>query len=168
MVLKKNKKSQVKIQEMSFMLLALVLFFIIAGIFFIVITNANLRKSAESLGESEAILTISGLAASPELSCGSESLCVDTDKLIALRGKDAFRNYWDVDGGLVVKKLYPYNSEEIECNARNYDTCNTYTLKPRGEGYKGIGSYVTLCRKEVVSGYSYDKCEIGRIIAYVE
>ena len=45
----KGKGGQLKIQEMSFMLLGLVLFFIIAGLFFLIISNAGLRQDAETL-----------------------------------------------------------------------------------------------------------------------
>lgn len=167
----KSKRSQMKIQEMSFMLIGLVLFFIIAGIFFLVISNAGLRKSAATLSETKAISTISRLASSPEFSCtGSKQLCVDTDKVLALKQRSAFNNYWDTSGGLVIKQVYPKLNNEIECDIGNYGTgeCNKYTLKSPGSGFIEISSNVILCRKESKEGYSYDKCELGSISAFIE
>jgi hypothetical protein len=164
----KSKHGQMKIQEMSFMLLALVLFFIIAGLFFLIISNANLKKSAESLAESKAITVISTLAGSPELSCGeSKQLCVDSDKLLALKQSNAFDKYWDTSGGLVVKKVYPIADSEIECNQGNYELCNIFTLKAKSEEFTELSSYVILCKKDISGGYSYDRCELGVISAYV-
>ena len=168
--LMQNRKAQMKIQEMSFMLLGLMLFFVIAGLFFLVISNAGLKQSAAALSEDKAIATISRLASSPELSCtGSIQLCVDTDKVLALKQSSAFNNYWQTSGGLVIRKLYPPSEQEIECDIGNYGTeCSKYTLREPGTGFVELSSYVILCKKDVQEGYVYDKCELGMISAFVD
>lgn len=163
--MKKNKHAQMKIQEMSFMLLGLVLFFIIAGLFFIIFSGSSLKKSQAQLSEAEAIASISSLVNSPELSCG-EALCVDADKLLALKLSPEFSDYWQMDG-LVIKKIYPYSEEEMECGAGNYEICNRFTLKEPSGGFLELSSYVNICKKDLQRGYSYDKCELGVISAYV-
>jgi len=167
---KRDIKGQMKIQEMSFMLLGLVLFFVIAGLFFLVISNAGLKGRAQSASEVKATTTISSLASSPEIGCAGKTLCVDTDKVLALKDRPSFNNFWNVKGGLIIRKTYPTLEGEIECNIGNYDNCNQFTLKEieQGQGYSGISSFVVLCRKEAIDNYNYDKCELGEIIAYVE
>jgi len=162
----KSKRSQLKIQEMSFMLLGLVLFFIIAGLFFLVVSNAGLQEDVETLNYEKAVSTITRLAGSPELSCGKQ-LCVDADKLVVLKQRESFKNFWDING-LVVKKIYPSEDEEIECFMGTYENCNTFTLKEPEQGFIEVSSYVTLCKKDVVAGYSYDKCQLAKISAYIE
>ena len=163
----KNKKSQLKIQEMSFMLLGLVLFFIIAGMFFLMMSNSGLKKSYAGLSEAKSIASISKLVDSPELSYG-KALSVDVDKVVVLKSRESFQDFWEVEGGLVIQRIYPYSEEENECFLGASLNCNTLTLKEVEGDYNEISSFVALCRKETKSGYVYDKCELGKISAYVE
>jgi hypothetical protein len=163
-----GKKAQFKIQQMSFMLIALVIFFVIVGLFFVVISNANLRQDYEIIQRNKAITTISKLAETPELNCGMP-LCVDADKLLVIKENSAFDSFWEVDG-LIVRKVYPYTSGEKECNIGNYESCNTFTLRERPSSSIGSGtsSYVSLCRVDSKDGNIYDKCELAQIIVYLE
>ncbi len=161
-----HRRSQMKIQEMSFMLLALVLFFIIAGLFFLIVSNSSLKKDYEALSRGKTISSVATLAAAPELSCG-EQVCIDADKLLSLKNSAVFGNFWEM-AGLVVKKVYPYSSEEIECNADNFETCNVFTLKKPDSGFVEVSSFVSLCRKEAAGSYNYDKCELGIVSAYMD
>ena len=58
----------------------------------------------------------------------------------------------------------------MECDVGNYGVgiCNKYTLKEPGTGFIELTSQVILCRKDTNEGYSYDKCELGQISAFVE
>jgi len=166
----KNKQAQLKIQEMSFMLLGLILFFVLAGVFFVILSNTGIKQTASRLSEAGAIATVSTLAGSPEFEadCGT-GLCIDMDKLIVLKSIDGFDNYWNIDG-LVIRKVYPYDdSGEIECNTGNYKNCNKITLVTPGSSYVEASgsSYVSLCRKEEKGDYIYDKCDIAIISAYI-
>ena len=148
------------------MLLALVLFFIIAGLFFVIISNSGLRGQASFIKTQQAISSAQTLADSPELSYGKH-LAIDQDKLVALKNISSFDNFWNLQG-LVIKKQYPVSPTNIECNGANYALCNTFTLKsPPIEDYVELTSFVSLCRKQVKSSYVYDKCEIGTISVYI-
>jgi len=161
-----NKKSQLKIQEMSFMLLALILFFVIAGLFYISLSASGLKKQASILQQEQAITLISKLANSPELSCG-KSLCIDVDKLLVLKDRKAYQGFWDIEG-LRIMKVYPYPTQEIECNAGNYDKCTVFTIKELNQSYLEEGTFVSLCRKETKDKIVYDKCEIGKILGGIK
>ena len=49
-------KGQLKIQQMSLMLLFVILFFILAGLFFLVMRTNNLRSDVEMLEKDKALL----------------------------------------------------------------------------------------------------------------
>ena len=84
------KRSQMKIQQMAFMLMALTLFFVLIGLIFIAVQLSGVRESATNLERENAEKLIMKIANSPEFSCG-ESFgtvkidCVDFDKIIVLR-----------------------------------------------------------------------------------
>lgn len=165
---RKNKKAQMKIQEMSFMLLALVLFFIIVGLFWLNLSSAGLKRGFAELQEQKTISTMVRLADSPELGCGSgERLCIDMDKVLAMKNNPSFEKYWEIDG-LVIKRIYPYSNKTVECSFGSYGACNTFTLKQPSADSSAVSSFVSLCRKESQSGYWYDKCELGLLLAYIE
>ncbi len=166
----KNKQGQMKIQQMAFMLMAVTLFFVLAGLFIITIRFSGLKQSAEALDEKNALLLVSKVADSPEFSCGSafgepKTNCIDTDKVMALKPYiDKYSGFWGVDG-LEIRKVYPGGEETgTECTAENYPDCGKIMLVAAGSG-TGVSNFVSLCRKEnMENGIIYDKCEIGRII----
>ena len=88
-MLKKEKKAQLKIQQMAFMLMALTLFFVLIGLFFIVTKLSGLKESVTNLEKENAQKLIMKLASSPEFSCENafrfgEIDCVDFDKVMVL------------------------------------------------------------------------------------
>ena len=68
--LKSHKKAQMKIQQTAFVLMAITLFFVLIGIFILVIRFSGLKESATELQEKNAMLLATKLANSPEFSCG--------------------------------------------------------------------------------------------------
>lgn len=163
----KNKKAQMKIQQMAFMLIAVTLFFVLAGIFFVTIIFSNLRESASLLEEQNALLLVSKLANSPEFSCGeafgsTRINCIDSDKVMALKNNiGEYSGFWGIDG-IKIKKIYP--EDERVCISENYPDCGEINLFS-GSG-TGVSNFVALCRKENIGGQIYDKCELARVIVY--
>ncbi len=163
----KNKKAQMKLQQMVFMLIAVTLFFVLVGLFFILVVFSGTKESAALLEEKNALLLVSKLANSPEFSCGdlfggSKTNCIDGDKAMALKSNiDRYSNFWGVDG-IKIKKIYP---EDISvCTSENYPDCGEITLFT-GRG-TGVSNFVALCRKENIEEEIYDKCDLARIIVY--
>jgi hypothetical protein len=64
----KNRKGQMKIQQMAFVLMAIVIFFALVSLFYFSIRIRSLQKSALSLREEEAKELIRKLAVTPEFS----------------------------------------------------------------------------------------------------
>jgi|SRR3989344_6068191 len=172
----KPKKSQMKIQQMAFMLIAVMVFFALVGLLIAAIGFSGLKEKATALQEKNAMLLVSKLANSPEFSCGedfkSQENCIDFDKVFILKEninkyKTGNKNFWRVSG-IEIIKIYPKNSNFIECNSNNYQDCSKITLIS-GQGISAE-NFVSLCRKEFDSEkfISYDKCELGKILVKYE
>jgi hypothetical protein len=167
MIKKNNKRSQAKIMEMSFMIIALVVFFVIVALFVLLISTSSMKQSANDAKTMNINSLIVGIAGTPEFNCG-ERLCVDTDKILVLKNSSAYKTYWADIAGLVVKKIYPADAKSIECSLGNYPACDTYTIVSPGTNVIAQSSYVNLCRREYKNGYPYQQCDLGKIIAYTK
>lgn len=164
-----NKKAQMKIQQMAFMLIAVVVFFALIGIVILSFQFSDLRESAALLEERNALLLVTKLSNSPEFSCGeafgtTRVNCVDLDKVMVLKQNiEKYANFWDVKN-IEIRKIYPSEGGEIFCNLENYPDCNIIKLISDSEEGVGIANFVSLCRKED----GRDKCELGKIIVIYE
>jgi len=163
-------KAQLKIQQMTFMLIAITLLFVIAGLFVLVFMFSGIKESANELNERNALLLVTRLANSPEFSCG-ESFgmlklnCVDEDKAMILKqNSKIYSNFWGV-AGIEIQKIYPENL--AECTLGNYPNCGLITVYSDDKN-KGASSsnFVSLCRKENFEGEVYDKCEIAKLLVF--
>ncbi len=158
----KTRKSQMKIQQTAFMLIAVTLLFVLVGLFFLSVRLSELKRGASELEEKNAKLLITRLADSPEFNCDSSNLrvgCVDADKVMTLKERiNEYANFWGVSG-IEIRKIYPKSSQDIKCTLSNYPNCNIIEVK-KGQG-TFVGNFVSLCRKEVYEGDVYDKCEIA-------
>lgn len=165
----KNNKAQMKIQQMAFMLIAVTLFLVMAGMFILVIKFSSLKDTAALLNERNALLLVSKIADSPEFGCGNafgdpRTNCIDTDKVMALAGRlQDYSSFWGVDG-IEIRKVYPVETG-AECTLENYPECGKMTLIASEKG-TGVSNFVSLCRKESdeSGGFVYDRCDLGRII----
>lgn len=157
----KDKSAQFKIQQMAFMLMGIVLFFILVGLFWLSLKSSSINKSAASLAQEQAISLALTIANSPELSCGSQ--CVDFDKAITVKNTRIFEELWPIKG-LEIRKIYPTNTIK-ECTMENYPECTVLIIRKTEIERGSASSYIKLCRKEKnIEGYNYDKCELGEII----
>lgn len=146
------------------MIIGIALFFILIALFWLSLSLGNLKQEVEQSKREGAILLITMLAGSPEFNCPDKGVCVDTDKLLALKESIVYRNFWAVEG-LSVQRTYPYENKTIECTRSNYPKCNTYTLvNTSSAGIIRDSIYVSLCRKQAGVASIYEKCEIGKIV----
>ena len=158
-----NKKAQLKIQQMAFVLVALLIFFGIASLFYFSIRLNSLKGDASSLRETEAQEIVRKLASTPEFaftSAGDCASCVDADKLLMLKERKGYSGFWGLDY-VSIDKIYPsYNGE---CTRANYPNCKTITLAKESEDFgTTVGSFISLCRLENLKG-GYFKCELGKL-----
>ena len=162
-----NKKAQLKIQQMAFMIMAVTLLFVFVGLFVLSTQFSNIKNSASSLNEQNAMLLVTKLANSPEFSCGeafggTKINCIDLDKVMALKKNIAkYNGFWGVDD-IEVRKLYPL-SKDNECTEGNYPNCNIIKIRS-GNISSEFSNFVSLCRKESQNGNIINKCEIGKLV----
>jgi hypothetical protein len=168
-----NKTGQMKIQQMAFMLMAVTLFFVLAGMFVLVIRFAGLKESAALIEEENALLLVTKLANSPEFSCGeafgsSRINCIDADKVMMLRENIArYVGFWGV-AKIEIRRIYPDKGDEI-CNSANYKDCGVIEVLSKDVNLLPPSSnFVSLCRKEELNGEIYDKCELAQLIVSSE
>lgn len=160
-----NKKAQFKIQQMAFMIVAVTIFFILAGMFYIAIYIQGAAREANEQRERRAFINAEIFAETPELTCGS--YCIDTDRLLVLKNRTSYNDFWPYSS-IEVIRIYPKNTRK-ECTFSNYPFCDTYTiLDKKIENTRKVANFVALCRKESLGGYIYRKCELGKIMLGVE
>lgn len=162
------KKAQLKIQQMTFMLIAVTLFFVLVGMFLLIIKFSGLQESSTELCEKNARLLVTKLANSPEFSCGeafesNKVGCVDADKIMVLKENiNKYTNFWGVSN-IEIRKIYPKGAEKI-CNLQNYPDCNIIKLLSKDETGFYSSNFVSLCRKESFEETSYNKCELAKLM----
>ena len=169
----KNKKGQMKIQQMAFMLMAVLVFLGLVGMLVLGIKYAKLKGSAEDLREENAMKLVAKLANSAEFSCGNsfgtgKISCIDADKVMILKENlDKYDGFWDISD-IEIRKIYPIFQEDIICTRGNYPNCNL--IKFRLEEVKGnyVSNFVSLCRKEIFEGKTYNQCDIAKIMVSYE
>jgi hypothetical protein len=172
---KMNKLGQLKIQQMAFMLIAVVLFFVVAGLFILSIYTSGIASSATSIEAEGAKLLVSKLANTPEFSCGDafsiggsgKTSCVDADKVMILKDNPDYLNFWGV-ASIEIVKVYPTENRGIECDPGTYPRCGFVKVFDRSDastrGLPPASNFVSLCRKAELDGEPYDKCEIAKLL----
>ena len=148
-----SKKAQLKIQQMAFVLVALMIFFGLIAVIYFSIWSSGIKKSAAQRQDEEALQIALSLASSPEFAFTSSSdcsSCVDFEKIISLN-KEVYKNLWNLDY-LEIERVYPVPLPgEI----------NNITIIPRKTNLGSTSSvFVSLVRREN-GNYKY---EIGKII----
>ncbi len=163
-----NKLGQMKIQQTAFVLIALTLFFVLVGLFFLGFYLQSVKEDVSELNSRQAKLLVSKLANSPEFTCGTAfhskyADCVDSDKvLILMQNSSRYKNFWGVDD-IKIWKIHPSATHE-ECNVLTYPDCTTYNILESGTVGVYESNFISLCRIEQEGGKSYTKCELARLM----
>lgn len=157
-----SKRSQFKIQQMAFMLLAVTLFFILIALFWFAIQSRNLEKQYTQTEQDKAVIMAGFLSGLSEFSCSREegSYCISTDKLVVLENKTVYEDFFPVSF-IRIRRISDEQGEKV-CNKVNYPNCDVFEVYGESEG-RGEGSFVALCRYEQIEGYAQRICELGRI-----
>lgn len=161
----KMKRGQFKIQQMAFMIVAVTIFFILAGLFYLSIYIQGIAEKANEQRERKAVINAEFFAETPELTCGSN--CIDTDRLMVLKNRTSYRDFWPYSS-IEVRRVAPRGSGR-ECTFGNYPDCDAYTLLDKKvRNTRKVSNFVALCRKESFEGFVTRKCELGKIVLGVE
>jgi len=161
-----------KIQQMAFMLIAVVLFFALVGLFVLVIRVSGLAQASEILEEEKAMLLVTKLANSPEFACGTsfgenKLSCVDADKVMMLKEHiSKYYNFWGI-AGIEIRKINPESGEV--CDSTNYPDCEVIEVYSEDVNkLPATSNFIALCWKEDDGDGVYSKCEIARLLVSAE
>ena len=160
-----SKKAQLKIQQMAFVLVALMIFFGLIAIIYFSIWSSGIKKSATQRQEEEALQIALALAGAPEFAFTSSSdcsSCVDFEKIASLN-QDVYKNLWNLDY-LEVEIIYPiYTNDECTSNKLPPD-CNKRAIIPKQKNLGSTSSvFVSLVRRVPSPTGGNFKYEIGKI-----
>jgi hypothetical protein len=154
-----------KIQQMAFMLVAVMIFFSMVALVYFSISMSNLKESAEQLKEDEAQAIARQLSGTPELAftAGSDcASCIDIDKAFAMSqisGSDYGKKFWNLDY-LKIEIIYPLSPEKPCLSFADYPDCTDIIIisLPAGKGLSGTKTaFVALARWDSNQGiYRYD------------
>ncbi|MBU2576796.1 MAG: hypothetical protein KKF50_03670 [Nanoarchaeota archaeon] len=157
-------KAQMKIQQMAFMLMAVFFFFVLVGLFFLGISFRGVEDSAQQLQREQALSSLEVIADMPELNFNSvTSMALDEDKLRVMSGNlsEDYANFWPV-ASIKAYKIYPKPESFVKCPAVD---CNYFEVYDSGQtNVQEYSAYVSICKKVRESGYTYDKCEAGKLV----
>ncbi len=160
----KSKRAQFKIQQMAFMMVFVVIFFVLVGMFVLQMNLGGMKASAREKERDQVMSALSSWSELSEFSCSDNSIyCIDEDKLNVLISSEYSRfyeNFWPVDSITVYKINEDWSSDKkpILCPGQN---CNMYRVYDSGKGTSEYGTYVSICKTSVISGVAYDDCELG-------
>jgi len=159
----KYSKGQFKIQQMVFVLIAIMILFGIVSVFFVSIRFGSLKSDVDDLRKEAVFTQVRKMAGTPEfiwISSQDCASCVDLDKLLLLKERNSYKGFWQDISLLKVSRVYPlYDTDE--CTMGNYPECNSITLVNEGD-FEAYESFVSLCQFDNSIGQS--KCELGKII----
>ena len=156
----KSIRGQMKVQQMAFVLVAIVIFFVLVGLLFFSVGFRSLEESALELRESEAKEIVRKFAGSAEFTWEECANCVDWDKLLVLKDRASYDGFWNFDY-LAIEVVHPDRGEE-ECASDNYPDCGVISIIEAPEDFGTVETaFVSLCRWDPEG---YTKCELGKII----
>lgn len=160
------KSAQMKIQQMTLMIIAVFIFFIIVGLFIAKINFRGLDETTSNLQREETLAAVSFITGMTELSCNSKSSnCLDGDKLEVMSSRSNYKDLWPI-ASLEIYKIHPFVSKEIMCPAVD---CNYYKVFEISQNQTTkVSTYINICYKRMEDSRVYDKCEIAKILVGIK
>ena len=170
----KQRKSQLQIQEMAFVLVGLILFFALLMLFFAVFQQAKIKSLAEQVRREETVAKLHTIINMPEFSC-REAFCIDEEKLIAFSQIDKlkiekYQQKFDKANIVLIKveRVWPLQpgQTQTQCdNSNRPPNCGYHVIynNTAGKNYEGHSTFVPMC-------YHSDglRCDVGKIVVAFE
>ncbi len=148
----RDKKGQLKIQEMAFVLLALVLLAALVFMFSIRLQSQKIKGVVEEVNQQRALSLRDKLSALPELKCARTS-CIDEDRARILNKYDVGDLFQGLSGARIVQ-IYPEN-KEIILYSTNRQVNASYS------------TFVNLCEQKLTgTAFEYD-CGLALLLVSV-
>ncbi len=163
-----SSRGQLKIQQMAFVLVALMILFGLILVFYASLKTASLRTSAEDIRELQSQEQARKIVGSPEFNypSGSCASCADFDKAFVLKRRvqqsETYNSFWNTPL-LQIKKVA---ENEIECTSQNYPNCSTITIYNSTNSFSSVSSFIAVCFYD--STIRKERCDLGKIILGVQ
>jgi hypothetical protein len=163
------KKAQFRIQQMALMIIALVFFFILVGLFFLGYQYKGVQSNFKEMQKEQAVSFLKVMRNMPEFSYASKdarakSICLDWDKINIVASKSS--NLSALFPVASIKVLKAFGDKKIPCPGEN---CNYYEIfnshQDKVEEYE---TYACFCTKSSENSISYDKCRLGNVIVGIK
>ena len=156
---KRKNKAQIKIQEMAFVLLAVVFLFALLFLFFSRFQFTQVQKQAETLRTEKSIAMLRTISAMPELRCSegyvtTEIACIDKNKLKAFSSPEIRENYEDFWKSafltrISIKEVFPEGLEYVVFDSSSQNSITHSTFMPLCEEDKCTIAKVKISFKAV-------------------
>lgn len=146
-----HSKAQLKIQEMAFVLLAVVLLFALIFVFLARFQYAQLEKTATELRQEKTTNMLRVVASMPELACSGKALCIDEDKLEAFKlVKNKYSELWQESSivKVAIEEVFPKGKEFAIYNEPSQAS----------QGKLTYATFVSLCQEGITK-----TCKIAKI-----
>jgi len=163
-----TKKAQYRIQQMVFMIVALLFFFILVGIFIVGYQFRSVKVNFADLQKEQAISFLDVMRSMPEFGYSSQDssskdLCLDLDKIEVISSRISnFSDLLPVASIEVIKG----GGTRITCPKEN---CNSYLIyNAQQDDIEKYETSICLCRKLSENSYAYDRCDMGKLIVGVK
>ena len=161
-----GNKGQLKIQEMAFVLLAIVFLFALVLLFFTAFQYRLWQNVAAETRESRAISLLEVISSMPELRCSSsfsstsEAVCIDEDKLAYFNKSGNMRERYSIlwqnsmAASIEIQQIYPSKKSYFLYTKPKIDELSTQTFS----------TYISICSEEL-KGIS--RCTLARVKARI-
>lgn len=162
-----KKRGQLKIQEMAFVLLAIIVLFALVFLIFVAFQSRQYSSYAIMTREARAVTMLESIAAMPELRCSSsfsstsEAVCVDKDKVNAFNSsltlQNNYRIIWQnsLISSIIIEEVYPASGKKYVI----------YKASQQPASYRTYSTFVALCEEMQISRTF---CTIAKIKATME
>jgi len=139
-------KGQFKIQQMAFMLVAVVVLFVLVALVYFSIQLRTIKEGANNVASEQSLQMVRTLKSTPEFAWTADSChaCVDLDKVLALKDQRVYNGFWNIP--FLKVRLLDGNIKDVECTRSNYPDCNTISLVNQSTSYRSDRAYAALCR----------------------
>lgn len=157
-----GKKADMKIMQMTFMILFVFIFFTFAVLFFIATQSGKINENFNILQKESAIASIETISNMPELNCdSSRTLCIDEDKIVVFSSiASSYKNFWPV-ASIRIRKVFPKSVKDIKCPAANCTFYEAYNSNQTN--IISHGTFISICKVIRNDGVAQEICELGRL-----
>jgi len=161
-MISKDKKAQLKIQQMAFVLVAIFIFFAFISLIYVSIRMNFMKKQAVNLEADKAMEFAQKMTGVPELKWSQQcDSCIDLDKAMMLKNRTVYNDFFGLDH-LSFEIIYPVITDK-ECITGNYPNCNKLTLISKSSYDTASRAYISLCRWDQET--NNEMCYLGAVYA---